>query len=58
MTEGIDHGTFRCVDCEQRRAAEEAAAGHLTAIRSLSDAALVALTEAIQTIQKEARPPA
>lgn len=58
MTEPIYHGTFRCIDCEQRKAVEEAVAGHLTAIRFLSDAALAALTDAIETVQKNVRPPA
>ena len=57
MTE-IYHGTFRCNDCERRKVAEEATAGHLLAIQSLSDVALAALTEAITNVYEETRPPA
>ena len=58
MTEPIVHGTYRCIQCEERRAAEAAANEKADLVGNLSDAALVALTDSIQTIYRETRPPA
>lgn len=53
-THGMDH----CQACADRKAAEERTEHHQQTIESLSDAALVALTEAIETIYRESRRPA
>jgi hypothetical protein len=52
------HAGIPCRFCEARKAAEEQTEHHRQTIESLSDAALAALTEAIETIYHESRSPA